>query len=340
VIDIEADIIMITLGQRLSLLAKLKQYIQQDETWNTVKERANLENGWFVEQFTDHAVSNIVSEYLDTDKLAAWVKQYEVPDITTNPKTLGIVMAGNIPLVGFHDFLCGFVTGHKLFIKRSSKDSVLITHIVNKLAEWDARINDSVVFSDQLKGCDAYIATGSNNSGRYFEYYFRNYRSIIRKNRTSIAIITGNETTNDLENLADDMMLYFGLGCRNVSKLYIPESYDFVPLLNAINKYQWMDDHQKLKNNYDYHLSLLLLNNKYYMTNGVVLLVENPSLFSPISQVNIEYFEKEPPVDFSLYSNEIQCIVGHHHIPFGKAQSPSLTDYADGIDTMQFLGSL
>ena len=261
-IDIEADIIMITLAERLNLLAKLKQYIQQDETWLTVKERANLENGWFVEQFTDLAVSNIVSEYLDADKLAAWIEQYQVPNIRSNPKKLGIVMAGNIPLVGFHDFLCGFVNGHKLFIKRSSKDSVLITHIVNKLAEWDQRINESVFFSDQLKGCEAYIATGSNNSGRYFEYYFRNYRSIIRKNRTSVAILTGKETSTDLENLADDMMLYFGLGCRNVSKIYIPESYDFVPLLNALNKYQWMDDHQKLKNNYDYHLSLLLLNNK------------------------------------------------------------------------------
>ncbi len=331
---------MITLAGRLNLLTQLKQYIQQDGAWNAVKERANLENGWFVEQFTDLAISNIVNEYLDAEKLAAWVKQYEVPDIRPNQKTLGIVMAGNIPLVGFHDFLCGFVSGHKLLIKRSSKDSVLITHIVNKLAEWDERINDTVVFSEQLKGCDVYIATGSNNSGRYFEYYFRNYPSIIRKNRTSVAILTGAETTADLENLADDMMLYFGLGCRNVSKIYVPESFDFVPLLSAINKYQWMDDHQKLKNNYDYNLSLLLLNNKYYMTNGVVLLVENPSLFSPISQVNIEYFDKLPPSDFALYRNEIQCIVGHHHVPFGKAQSPSLADYSDGVDTMRFLGSL
>jgi hypothetical protein len=331
---------MITLKERLDLLARLSLYIQQDESWNEIKTRANQENACFVEKFTNKAISNVVDQYLDPEKLVDWINNYDLPEVRKSQKSVGIVMAGNIPLVGFHDFLCGFISGHKLILKRSSKDSVLITHIVNKLTEWDPRVSKSVVFSDILKGSDAYIATGSNNSGRYFEYYFKNYPSIIRKNRTSIAILTGNESENDLNNLASDLLLYFGLGCRNVSKIFVPEAYDFIPLLAAMKPYQWMDDHQKFKNNYDYNLSLLLLNNQYYMTNGIVLLVENPSNFSPISQINIEYYKTLPPSDFSNSEHELQCIVGNSYTPFGQAQSPSVNSYADGVDTLQFLTTL
>ncbi|MES2646576.1 MAG: acyl-CoA reductase [Bacteroidota bacterium] len=331
---------MITLEERLNLLARLSQYIQQDEEWNDIKIKANQENGWFVEQFTNLAISNILKQYLDAEKLIDWIKKYDLPQTRKNPSSVGIVMAGNIPLVGFHDFLCGFVSGHNMIIKRSSKDSVLITHIVTKMTEWDKRVGESVVFSEILKGCDAYIATGSNNSGRYFEYYFKNYPSIIRKNRTSVAILTGEESQEDLANLAGDLLLYFGLGCRNVSKLYAPESYDFIPLLAAMKPFQWMDDHQKFKNNYDYNLSLLLLNNQYYMTNGIVLLVENPAIFSPISQINLEYYKGHPPINFTHHEHELQAIVGRDYTPFGQAQSPSISNYADGVDTLQFLSSL
>ena len=332
---------MITLKERLSLLERLGEYLRDDKEWSEVKNKARQENGWFTESFTDLAVSNIITEFLDAGKLKEWIKDYDVPEIRSNPKLLGIVMAGNIPLVGFHEFLCGFVSGHNMLIKRSSKDGVLITHIVDQLAKWDERTNETVVFSEQLKKCDAYIATGSNNTGRYFEYYFKNYANIIRKNRTSVAVLTGKETADELDKLSDDLLLYFGLGCRSVSKIYAPASYNFEPLLNALNKYKWMEDHQKLKNNYDYNLSLLLLNHQYYMTNGTVLLVENEGLFSPISQVHYEYYDTTIPDDLlTKYSDKIQCVIGSDYTRFGKAQSPALSDYADGVDTMQFLSGI
>lgn len=331
---------MIKLEERINLLTQLGTYMQQDSEWQQVKQRATLENGWFVESFIDLAASNIVNEFLDRNKLLHWVSQYDIMEYVTTPKKVGIIMAGNIPLVGFHDFLCVFISGHHAIIKPSSKDSVLIKHLVKKLAEWDERINEVVVFAEQLKGCDAYIATGSNNSGRYFEYYFKNYPNIIRKNRTSAAILTGNESEQDMQALVDDILLYFGFGCRNVSKLYVPKGYDFIPLLQALNKYKWMEDHAKFKNNYDYNLSLHILNHQYYMTNGTLLLVEKTELFSPISQVNFDFYEEAPTNLLEQFVDQLQCVVGSHGIPFGKAQSPSLTDYADGVDTMQFLTAL
>jgi len=333
---------IMNLGQRIALLDKLGKYLQSDDDQlQEVKQKAERENGWFIQDFIDEAIDNICSEFLQADLLQDWASQYQVPDQNSQPKKLGIVMAGNIPLVGFHDFLCGFITGHRLLIKPSSKDLILIRHIIDKLASWNNEVNDLVQFAEQLKGCDAYIATGSNNTGRYFEYYFRNYPSIIRKNRTSAAILTGSETEEELLNLADDVLLYFGLGCRNVSKLYVPHAYNFQPLLAAFEDYRWMAEHNKFKNNYDYNLSLHLLNNKFYMTNGIILLIENPSLFSPISQVNFEYRDNaDAEAILQEHADELQCLVGAGQMAAGQAQSPSLTDYADGVDTMAFLTKL
>jgi hypothetical protein len=331
---------MIILEERLQLLEKLRSYLKDYAAWQQVKDQAYAENGWFLPAFIELAVSNISNLLLRPAALTRWVEDYDIPSSLPNPKNIGIVMAGNIPLVGFHDFLCGFVSGQRLLIKTSSRDNVLINHIVNKLSEWNPGVKDQVAFAERLKGCDAFIATGSNNTGRYFEYYFRKYPSIIRKNRTSMAILSGRETPDDLEGLTDDMLQYFGFGCRNVSKLYVPEGYDFVPLLGALDKYKWMEDVSKFKNNYDYNLSLHILNNQYYMTNGTLLLVENKSIFSPISQVNFEYYKRGFAPSFSNAMDEIQCIIGENYLPFGSAQSPSLTDYADGEDTMKFLTSL
>jgi hypothetical protein len=192
-----------------------------------------------------------------------------------------------------------------------------------------------------IKNCDAYIATGSNNSSRYFEYYFGKYPSIIRKNRTSVAILNGKESKEELERLSDDVYQYFGLGCRNVTKVYVPRNYDFVPLLGAFKKYDHLGDHHKYKNNYDYNLAIHILNNKYYMTNGSVILVENNSPFSPISQLHYEYYDDERQVMEELRDDSsIQCIVGEKNIDFGGAQCPQVCDYADGTDTMAFLMSL
>jgi hypothetical protein len=332
---------MITLEQRIDLLVQLGHYLQHDPEWAIAKANAKSENAWFVEPFIELASVNVINEFLDARKLSQWVAGYNIRQTQGTPKKVGLVMAGNIPLVGFHDFLCGFISGHTLIIKPSSKDRVLIKQIIKKLSEWDHRVAESVVFAERLKGCDAYIATGSNNSGRYFEYYFRNYPSIIRKNRTSVAILTGNETNDDLDKLADDMLLYFGFGCRNVSKIYVPRNYDFIPLLNALDKYKWMEDHSKFKNNYDYNLSLYILNHQYYMTNGTVLLIENAPVFSPISQINFEYYDGKAPTDLLVkFADQIQCIIGNGYTPFGRAQSPALSDYADGVDTMHFLFGL
>ncbi|MBP9104164.1 MAG: acyl-CoA reductase [Chitinophagaceae bacterium] len=330
------------LQHRIDLLVQLGQYILADnENWLEVKEKASYENGWFTPMFVTTATQNIATEFLQKEVLENWTKEYSIESKIANPQKVGIVMAGNIPLVGFHDFLCVFISGNIAVMKSSSKDNVLIKDLVEKIIEWDADAANYLQFAEMLKDCDAYIATGSNNSSRYFEYYFAKYPHIIRKNRTSVAIITGNETTQELEKLADDVYYYFGLGCRNVTKIYVPVDYDFVPLIEAFNKYQHLADHHKYKNNYDYNLALHMLNKVYYMTNGSILLIEDKSLFSPISQLNYEFYTSEEEVVNSLKDNpELQCITGNNHISLGTAQCPSVNDYADGVDTMSFLTSL
>lgn len=328
------------LQNRIELLQQLKKYLNEnDAAWQAVKERASKMNGWFTPEFIDLAIQHITEQFLDDDKLAAWIRHYHIDD-TISPKNVGIVMAGNIPLVGFHDFLAVFVSGHLQTIKLSSKDDVLLKHLVQKMYEWEITTQNHISFAPMLKGCDAYIATGSNNSALYFEQYFSKYPSIIRRNRTSVAIITGNETPEELEKLSDDIHLYFGLGCRNVTKLYVPQQYDFVPLLRSFHKYKYFADHNKYRNNYDYNLSLHIMNNRFYMTNETTLLVENEPLFSPISQVNYSFYDTVTAVKESLQgNNDVQCIVGTG-IPFGQSQIPALMDYADGVDTMQFLLTL
>ena len=247
-------------------------------------------------------------------------------------------MAGNIPLVGFHDMLSVFISGNKAMIKTSSKDNVLIRHLAEKINEWEPATSSMIRFEEMLKGCDAYIATGGNNSSRYFNYYFGKYPHIIRRNKTSVAILTGKESSEDLEKLADDVFLYFGLGCRNVTKIYVPENYDFVTLLDIFKKYDYLADHYKYKNNYDYNLALHILNNKYYMTNGSVLLSENDSFFSPISQLNYEFYTEKGKINSLLTGHDdLQSVTGNGYTPFGQSQCPGISDYADGIDTLKFL---
>lgn len=327
---------------RKEMLIRLGEYMAANsEQWQAAKKRAYAENNWFITEFIDLAVQNIIRQYLSSEHLDKVIMKYGLPSENPHPKKVGIVMAGNIPLVGFHDFLCVFISGHIAFIKPSSKDNVLIRHLVEKLIEWNAEVANMVSFGEMLKGCDAYIATGSNNSGRYFEYYFNKYPHIIRKNRTSVAVLSGEESDKELEQLADDVYAYFGLGCRNVTKLYVPEQYNFLPLLEAFRKYNHLINYNKYKNNFDHNLSLLILNNRYYMTNGSILLVEDASMFSPISQLNFEYYSDRKEVQKKLHDNaSIQCVVGDENTGFGKAQEPHICDFADGVDTMQFLKAL
>lgn len=327
------------LQKRIDLLKGLGEYISLDnDTWKAAKEKAYQQNTWFIPEFTDLAANAISNTFLQKKELENWSKNYHIPEENKTPKNVGIVMAGNIPLVGFHDFLCAFISGHRQTIKPSSKDDVLLRHLVQHMYTLDASVKDLVSFSEMLKGCDAYIATGSNNSARYFDYYFSKYPHIIRRNRTSVAILTGNETTAELEKLADDVYQYFGLGCRNVSKIYVPQQYDFLPLLEAFRKYNYLSDHSKYMNNYDYQMAVLILNKKFYMTNGSIILLEEPGIFSPISQLNYEYYSTLSAVSGKLQHHEdVQCVVGKKEIPFGQAQLPCLTDYADGVDTLKFL---
>ena len=328
------------LAERISLMIELGKYLQSDnEELKIAKHKAFEKNGWFTPEFINLSLNNIAKEFLQKEKLESWVNSYYLDDNIAS-KNVGIVMAGNIPVVGFHDFLSVFIAGHKQTIKLSSKDDVLLKHIVDKLFEWQPILNESILFSDLLKSCEAYIATGSNNTARYFDYYFGRYPNIIRRNRTSVAILTGNETLKELELLADDVHIYFGLGCRNVTKIYVPAGYDFVPLFDTFKKYKYFSDHTKYRNNYDYNLALLIMNNVYYMTNESVLLVKNEEVFSPISQLNYSFYEDLKVVQ-NLFDDDkrIQCTVGDN-IEFGQAQQPSLFNYADGIDTMQFLLSL
>lgn len=330
------------LQERIKLLARLGTYILSDEPqWAAAKEKAAQQNHWFTPEFIGLAVKNIAARFLDKKILGQWTAAYHLPEENPQPKSIGVVMAGNIPLVGFHDFLCVFISGNKIRIKPSSKDDVLIRHLAEKLSSWNAECGELIRFEDMLKGCDAYIATGSNNSSRYFEYYFGKYPHIIRRNRTSVALLDGTETPGELELLADDVHLFFGLGCRNVTKIYVPPHYDFVPLLEASGKYDYLGDHHHYKSNYDYNLALHILNNQYYMSGKSLLLVENSSLFSPISQLNYEYYRDTMALTETLKSSlEIQGITGHGYIPFGKAQCPAINNYADAVDTMLFLRSI
>ncbi len=329
------------LQNRIELLQKLKNYLLDDNTeWMAIKAKATAYNGWFIEGFIDVAVQNICTLFLEKDALLHWINHYRLDDNITG-KNAGIVMAGNIPLVGFHDFLCVFISGHRQTIKLSGKDDVLLKHIIQKLYSWDENVQHYIAIAEMLKGCDAYIATGSNNSARYFEQYFAKYPSIIRRNRTSVAILNGCETADELDKLADDIHLYFGLGCRNVTKLFVPTGYNFVPLLKAFDKYKYFADHHKYKNNYDYQLSIALMNNIYYMTNESTLLIESEEIFSAISQLNYSFYEDVEIVLKTLKDNsDVQSIIGSGYTPFGKAQQPGLFDYADGVDSMQFLLTL
>jgi len=328
------------LQNRIHILSRLGKYILDDShAWKAVKQRAFQKNPWFIPGFIDHACTQIATQFLDEEKLVNWVKRYSVADEPDYPKKVGIVMAGNIPLVGFHDFLSVFIAGHDPVIKLSSKDDILLPFLTDCLKQWAPQLEKNITFANMLRGADAYIATGSDNTARYFEYYFSKHPSIIRRNRTSVAVIDGTESMAELEKLADDVHLYFGLGCRNVTKCYFPEAYDYLPLLEAFGKYGFFADHSKYRNNYDYNLAIQIMNNGYYMTNGSILLVESAQLFSPISQLNYEK-NNNPHASLLQDAENIQCVVGHTGLGFGTTQQPGLGEYADGIDTLQFLQEL
>ena len=330
---------MLSIHSRIDLLHRLGHYmLSGDESWEAAKRSATAANPWFTHEAVDTAASAIAKNFLKRELLEAWAAQYPEPAL---PKTVGIVMAGNIPLVGFHDFLCGFVSGHNLRIKLSSKDAKLLPALIREMAVWEPSVLERITFAELLKGCDAYIATGANNTARYFNEYFGKYPSIIRKNRTSVAVLQGDESQDELTALSNDVFSYYGLGCRNVTQVCVPQGYDFSALLGALSTHDELMIQHKYKNNYDYHLALYLLNKVPYLTNESVLLVENALPFSAVATLHYRYYTDRPALLEELRSSEdVQAIVGRDGVPFGESQKPALTDYADGVDTMTFLSSL
>lgn len=330
------------LQERIDLLVRLGNYMQsQEEAWKNAKHKAFLENNWFIPEFIDAAVNHISTTYLEETALKTLAQSFHITNQPATSRKIGIVLPGTTPLAGFHDIMSVFLVGHYSLIKTSPRDEALLKHLVTKLHDWTPGNTQYFTLAPMLKGCDAYIATNSKETTASFDQYFGKYPNIIRRNTTTVAVLTGQETTEELEKLADDIHLYFGLGSRNVSKLYVPENYDFVPLLNAFKEYEYFSNHHKFKNNYDYNLSIQILNNRFYMTNGSILLTENTALFSPISQVHYEFYSNLPHLLTQLEQREdIEGIVGEQHIPFGASNLPSLATFEKGENTLKFLNNL
>lgn len=306
--------------------------------------RAHLKNGWFTPE-NSKAALKAWSINLTTQKLHTWLSPY----ITKAPSQsikIGIVAAGNIPLVGLHDLICCIVLNHHAFIKLSEKDSVLIQMALNILIEIDAGFKNKITLTDQLrtKELDAIIATGSNNSASYFNYYFQKHPSIIRRNRNSIAVLTGNESIEELKLLADDIFLFFGLGCRSISKLYVPKDFDFENLAKAFQKYHHFAHHNKYINNYSYYKTIYALNKEPFRDFGFCILKESENLICPPSVIHYEYYQTISDIDTktNTLSKDIQCIVGKgkNHVPLGASQYPESWDYADNVNTIDFLYSI
>ncbi|MEJ1242394.1 acyl-CoA reductase [Chryseolinea sp. T2] len=320
-----------------SMLGKELSSLDED-TFQSLAFRAKNENAWFTVDSVRMAVRGITS-WLDAGKLLAWTSGY---NLNVAPCTIAIVMAGNLPLVGFHDFLCVLIAGHKVMIKTSSKDTVLIKYIIDALVRIEPRFSDRIIVAEQLKGFDAIIATGSDNTSRYFEYYFAKYPHIIRRNRTSVAVINGSESSDELAALGTDVFSYFGLGCRNVGKAFLPKGYEAQKLLESWSTHQDIVHHHKYCNNYDYQKSVLLVAQLPFLDSGFVMLQPNERLFSPLSVVYYEFYDDDDSLAKKLlaFEDKIQCIVSKNgEIKFGQSQFPSLSDYADRIDTMSFVTS-
>jgi len=330
--------------ERTKAFVQLGEYIKNlpEEKFKTLAEGIRIENSWFTEGNLRMTVSGIL-KFLDEENLRDWLSGYLQP--TRNAKIIAIIMAGNIPAVGFHDVLCVLLNGDSALIKLSSKDTVLLKFLLEKLIEINPGFSSKIEYAERLKDFDAVIATGSDNTSRYFEYYFGKYPHIIRKNRTSVAILDGTENDKDLTQLGTDVFSYFGLGCRNVSKLFVPSGYDFGPLFRSWELFHELEHHHKYHNNYHYQKSIFLVSVIPHLDNGFVLLQESERLVSPIAVVYYEYYSRPEDLRERLDStrDKLQCIVGNFSpatLKFGEAQFPGLNDYADGVDVLKFLSEL
>ncbi len=339
------------LNERIAALQALGVHLrQEDEFLTALMKRTEFNNAWFTLEAQQRALSAVTQQFLNREKLADWASDYPEMDdpAPRRPKTVGLVLAGNIPLVGIHDVISVFMAGHRAQIKLSSKDPYVLPYLLRLLGTINADTIPYFEIVEKLGGFDAIIATGSNNSGRYFDAYFGKYPHIIRKNRNAVAVLTGEESREELRRLGDDVFSYYGLGCRNVSKLYVPDGYDFEPLLEVFHEWKLLQNHTKWKNNFDYNFALLTLNKESFLHNGAIILRRDDALASHIAGLFYTTYTNPGDVaqELKQRADEIQLVVarpGTLSVPtfdFGEAQQPALTDYADGVDTMKFLAGL
>lgn len=336
------------LGKFLSQFSEEKSIKNPEVLYNdlyfdeflTLIENQKHYNGWFVEGEVYFAIQSWANA-LTQKNLDKWLSNYSFKKI--EPKSVGLVLAGNIPLVGFHDFLSVLISGHKAVVKTSSNDQHLLPFLSEYIIQVEPSLEERIEFVEKLEKFDAVIATGSNNTARYFEYYFRNKPNIIRKNRNSVAVLDGNESEQDLIKLGKDIFTYFGLGCRNVSKIFVPKGYDFEKFFKAMYEYREIINNQKYINNYDYNKAVFLMSNYLVLDNGFLVLKEDNSYSSPISSIFYEFYTdlKEVKNRIQEDSEQIQCVVSNNlienSVAFGQTQLPQLWDYADNVDTISFL---
>ncbi|RYJ44943.1 acyl-CoA reductase [Flavobacterium beibuense] len=351
-----------TLDERKTAFVELGKFLSQFSENNTSQKEGVLcndlffddfinliklsqsHNGWFTEEQVYFAAQSW-ADALTSENLDKWLNEYDFENV--QPKTVGLILAGNIPLVGFHDFLSVLISGHRALVKTSSNDQLLLPFLAKYIVAVEPRFKDYISFTEgKLEGFDAVIATGSNNTARYFEYYFKNKPSIIRKNRNSAAVLTGNESKEELVQLGEDIFRYFGLGCRNVSKLFVPEGYNFTPFWEAVYEYRDIIQYEKYANNYDYNKAVFLMSNFKLLDNGFLTIKEDNSYSSPISSLFYEYYTNTDNLKAKLEDEKdhIQCIVGNisgeNTVAFGQTQKPQLWDYADNVDTIAFLSKI
>ncbi|MEM8583786.1 MAG: acyl-CoA reductase [Bacteroidota bacterium] len=369
------------LEDRLQILAELGEHLRrdEDELLQAHLKRTAYNNGWLTVDYYRRAIESVATEWLSEQALSKWVSNYpalrestsvtapssEAPnsDFQGAPrssdlrksKKIGLVLAGNIPMVGFHDVISVFLSGHIAQIKVSEKDPYVIPYLLKLMTQFSedrfgktASIAEYFQLTEKLSDFEAVIATGSNNSARYFEAYFGKYPHIIRRNRNGVAVLSGEETDEELKALGEDIFTYFGLGCRNVAKLYVPQGYDFEPMLNVFHEWRQLQNHPKYKNNFDYHYALLTVNREQFLSNGSVILREDKALLSHIAGLYYEYYTDLADLQIELHEHrdQIQLVVAKPNLLsfdtkyFGEAQRPGLMDYADGVDTVAWLVNL
>lgn len=329
--------------RRITAFAALGDFVLKNPvSLQEIVNKTFIYNTWFTIDNINQALQNIAIEFLNKEKLENWISGYGSKITTHDTQTIAIVAAGNIPMVAFHDILCVLISGNKLQLKLSEKDQYLLPFLLEQLINIEPDFKELISIQFKLEKFDAIIATGSNNTAKHFAYYFGKYKNIIRRNRNSVAILTGEETKEDIENLGHDIFDYFGLGCRNVSKIFVPEKYDLYSLKDGLTKHIGVNQHNQYMNNLDYQRTLYLMNQTPLIDIDFINIVENESLHSPISCLHVERYKTLEDVKKNIaeQTENIQCVVGKDYLEFGKSQQPGLSDYADNVDTMEFILNL